>query len=103
MKQLFKMLLLIGLLLLSLGSAVLAESTRDIIVNKVYESFELDKSIYTIEILTDEIKSKNLSYSQISVKPLYQTTPIVRCAIVLMVTSSEAKVQKETIRLYSRK
>ena len=63
MKQLFKMLLLIGLLLLSLGSAVLAESTRDIIVNQVYESFELDKSSYSIEILTDEIKSKNISSS----------------------------------------
>ena len=103
MKQLFKMLLLIGLLLLSLGSAVLAESTRDIIVNKVYESFELDKSSYSIEILTDEIKSKNISSSQISVKPLYQTTPIGRFAIVLKVTRAEAKVEKETIRLYIRK
>lgn len=103
MKQLLKMLLLIGLLLLSLGSAVVAESARDIIIKKVYESFELDKSIYTIEILTDEIKSKNISYSQISVKPLYQTTAIGRFAIVLMVTRSEAKVQKETIRLYIRK
>ena len=103
MKQLFKMLLLIGLLLFSLGSAVLAESTRDIIIKKVYESFELDKSIYTIEILTDEIKSKNLSYSQISVKPLYQTTPIGRFAIILKVTRAEAKVQEETIRLYIRK
>ena len=103
MKQLFKMLLLIGLLLLSLGSAVLAESTRDIIVNKVYESFELDKSSYSIEILTDEIKSKNISSAQISVKPLYQTTPIGRFAIVLKVTRAEAKVEKETIRLYIRK
>ena len=103
MKQLFKMLLLIGLLLLSLGSAVLAESTRDIIVNKVYESFELDKSSYSIEILTDEIKSKNISSSQISVIPLYQTTPIGRFAIVLKVTRAEAKVEKETIRLYIRK
>jgi len=103
MKQLFKMLLLIGLLLLSFGSAVLAESTRDIIVNKVYESFKLDKIIYTIEILTDEIKSKHFSYSQISVKPLYQTTPIGRFAIVLKVTRPEAKVEKETIRLYISK
>ena len=103
MKQLFKMLLLIGLLLLSFGSAVLAESTRDVIVKKVYESFKLDKIIYTIEILTDEIKSKNFSYSQISVKPLYQTTPIGRFAIVLKVTRPEAKVEKETIRLYIRK
>ena len=103
MKQLLKMLLLIGLLLVSLGSTVLAESTRDIIVNKVYASFKLDKSIYTIEILTDEIKSKNISISQISVKPLYQTTPIGRFAIVLRVTRPEAKVEKETIRLYIRK
>ena len=103
MKQFFKMLLLIGLLLLSFGSAVLAESTRDIIVNKVYESFELDKSTYTIEILTDEIKSKNISYSQISIKPLYQTTPIGRFAIILKVARPETKVEKETIRLYISK
>ena len=103
MKQFFKMLLLIGLLLLSFGSAVLAESTRDIIVNKVYESFELDKSTYTIEILTDEIKSKNISYSQISIKPLYQATAIGRFAIILKVTRPESKVEKETIRLYIRK
>ena len=103
MKQFFKMLLLIGLLLLSFGSAVLAESTRDIIVNKVYESFELDKSTYTIEILTDEIKSKNISYSQISINPLYQTTPIGRFGIILKVTRPEAKVEKETIRLYISK
>ena len=97
------MLLLIGLLLLSLGSVVLAESTRDKIVNKVYESFKLDKSIYTIEILTDEIKAKNFSYSQFSVKPLYQTTPIGRFAIVLKVTRPETKIEKETIRLNIRK
>ena len=103
MKQLLKMLLLIGLLLLSLGSTVVAESTRDIIVTKVYESFELDKSMYTIEILTDEIKLNYFSYSQISVKPLYQTTPIGRFAIVLKVTRPEAKVEKETIRLYISK
>ncbi len=63
------MLLFIGLLVLSFGSAVFAESTRDIIVRKVYETFNIDKSMNTIEIMTNDIKSKNISYSQISVKP----------------------------------
>lgn len=103
MKQLYKMLLLIGLLALSIGSTVLAESTRDIIVRKVYETFNLDKSLNTIEILSDEIKSKNFSYSQISVKPLYQIAPIGRFAIVLIVTRTDTKVEKEQIRLHIRK
>lgn len=103
MKQLYKMLLLIGLLTFSLGSAVLAESSRDIIVRKVYETFDIDKSMNTIEIVTDEIKSKNFSYSQISVKPLYQTTPIGRFAIVLKIARDDSKLETEQIRLHIRK
>ncbi len=103
MKQFFKMLLLIGLLLLSFGAAVLAESSRDIIVRKVYETFDIDKSMNTIEIVTDEIKSKNFSYSQISVKPLYQTTPIGRFAIVLKIARDDSKLETEQIRLHIRK
>jgi flagella basal body P-ring formation protein FlgA len=103
MKSLYKFLLLIGLLVITVSSIVLAESSHKVLINKIHETLKLDREQYTIELLTDELKLKGYTSSQFSVKPLYDIKPLGRFAIVAKVEHPDGKIQSEQIRIFIRK
>lgn len=103
MKTLIKILLVIGLLTFSSSGATGSTDANDLISVKVLAHFELDTSVYTVEILSDGFQSKTTNDFRIEVKPLYQAEPIGRYTIVATLFENDRQIESRQVRLFIHK
>lgn len=96
MKTFIKVLLLIGLL-------TFPAAANEVLINKVFTTFGLDKSEYSVEVISAGLLTNEFTENEIELKSLYNTPPLGRFAIVATITKDNVVVESRQVRLFIHK
>ncbi len=97
--------LLIALILItmSFGAASFAATTDEAIVEKMSAMFDLDPGRYRIELLSNPLKTGDVSVDQIALRPLSQKEPLGLYSVMASVTVDGEVLESGQVRMRIKK
>lgn len=99
----FTITILVCLTLLAVTSSVSALTSDEAIRSKVATMYDLDTNQYQIDILTNKLKSADISLSQLTLRPLSPKEPLGLFSMMADVKNDGVLFESRQIRLKIRK
>ncbi len=98
----FCTILLISMLIVGTVSAN-ARTINDAIVCQMFDDFNLDTTMYEIEILSNRLNKKELENEEISIKPLTLKEPLGLFTVIVTILDNGIKVEASQVRMRIKK
>jgi flagella basal body P-ring formation protein FlgA len=103
MKNTIRLLTAEVLLVLALTVSGEAVTVEDAVVEKIASQHELDTASYELEILSNQLDSREIDYDQLSLKTLTQTEPLGLFTVLATISKDGELIEPGQVRLRIRK
>lgn len=91
------------LLLLLIAARVFASTTDEAIIEKMMTMYQLDSASYEIELLSQPIRSADLTVDQIEIRPLSQKDPLGLFTVIAKVMKEDDVFEQGQVRMKIKK
>jgi flagella basal body P-ring formation protein FlgA len=91
------------LLLVLIAVKLLASTTDEAIVEKMMTMYQLDSANYEIELLSQPIRTADLTADQIEIRPLSQKDPLGLFTVIAKVMSADNVLEQGQVRMKIKK
>jgi len=91
------------LLLILIAVKLFASTTDEAIIEKMMTMYQLDTNSYEIELLSQPIRSADLTADQIEIRPLSQKDPLGLFTIIVKAMNGEEVLEQGQVRMKIKK